>query len=648
VSSLAFKSRGNITGTLRTLRPAAALIDGLTTLWAETNGDPAICIAILDAPVDRANPCLESAKIEERWLGHQPHCAAHGTEVASVVFAPHDTPILGIAPGCRGVSIPIYECDPERSPSTNQRRLARAIHEALAAGARVINVSAGQLVPHGSAEEELSQAVRACTAAGVLIVAAAGNDGCDCLHVPAALPCVLAVGAMRRDGSPLAGSNWGSIYGQQGILAPGEDIPVAGQQGRPELRTGTSFATAIVSGVVALLLSRERKHGRPIRPLLVRKALLAAARALRQTGNESRRFLAGCLNITEAMHLLNTWSTTMTHEDLDLAAQCNLQSDSGSDARPMSVSPSGESVAAPIQPSQHQTSPAPEARQQEYVDAVQPSGCAACRGERQLVYALGQLGHDPGSQSALEAFTQRGLSPFDPKQMYEFLDGMRAKKQPWHSPALLWTLEIGEMPVYVIKPDGPYDREAYELLEDYLKEQNNGDAEVVGVPGVVSGQTQLYNGQQVPVINPDMRGLCNWSSAKLINAAQKAASGVARLAAKDKDRLEQLAEEFLDRIYFEFRNVGRAPQERALNYAGTNLVQFLENPGRLLEYPALDSISVDRSMVSRPGSDCWDVTIAFFNPDAPPQSPRSMRRYTVDVGDVLPVMVGEVRSWKAR
>lgn len=623
-------------------------IPGLTKLGAETKGDPRICIAILDAPVDRANPCLQSAKIEERWLGHQPHCSSHGTEVTSVIFASRDGPILGIAPGCRGISIPIYDCDPERSPSTNQPQLAHAIHEALAAGAHVINVSAGQLVPDAFAEADLAEAVRACAAGGALIVAAVGNDGCDCLHVPAALPCVLAVGAMRWDGTPLPGSNWGSIYGTQGILAPGEDIPVAGPHGGTEIRTGTSYATAIVSGVVALLLSRERKLGRPDRPLLIRKALLAAARAVRQTGSDSRRLLAGRLNITEAMHLLDTWSNTMTHEDLDLAAQCNSPSDDGSNGHPVAVTPSSEPAASPLRPSQLQAPYMSEPRRAESADTVHPSACAACRGERQLVYALGQLGLDPGSESALEAFMQRGVSPFDPKQMHAFLDGMRKKREPWHSPALLWTLEVGEMPQYVIKPDGPYDREAYELLEEYLKEQNDGDTEVVGVPGVITGQTRLYNGQQVPVINPDMRGFCNWSTADLIGAAQKAVPSAAALPAKEKARLKQLAEEFLDRIYFEFRNSGRAPHERALNYAGTNLFQFMQDPGRLLEYPALDSISVERSIVNRPGSDCWDVTIAFFNPDAPPQSPRSMRRYTVDVGDVLPVMVGEVRSWKAR
>ena len=80
------------------------------------------------------------------------------------------------------------------------------------------------------------------------------------------------------------------------------------------------------------------------------------------------------------------------------------------------------------------------------------------------------------------------------------------------------------MPLYVIRPEGPYDRETYERLEEYLLEQTKGVAEMVGVPGVITGQATLYSGKQVPVVNPDMRGFCNWSNAKLLAAAQAAAA----------------------------------------------------------------------------------------------------------------------------
>ncbi len=128
---------------------------------------------------------------------------------------------------------------------------------------------------------------------------------------------------MRWDGSPVPGSNWGSIYRTQGILAPGEDIDVCGANGQPVSRTGSSYATAIVAGVAALLLSRELKLGRSLRPLLVRKALLEAVdRSVRASADEMRRFLAGRLDITATTIFLDTWSNTMSDSmNLDLPGE---------------------------------------------------------------------------------------------------------------------------------------------------------------------------------------------------------------------------------------------------------------------------------------------------------------------------------------
>src|SRR5262249_55937364 len=135
--------RGEQVGTFRGPGAFVGKIAGLETLCAETAGDPEIRIAILDAPVDRSNPCFESAEMEQHWLGDPGHCSSHGTEIASV--------ILGLAPRCHVVSIPIFECEPDRGPSTHQARLAHAIHEALSAGAHVINISAGESTPSGTA-----------------------------------------------------------------------------------------------------------------------------------------------------------------------------------------------------------------------------------------------------------------------------------------------------------------------------------------------------------------------------------------------------------------------------------------------------------------------------------------------------------------
>ena len=141
----------------------------------------------------------------------------------------------------------------------------------------MINISSGQQTPTGQADRILADAVRRCADAGKLIVAAAGNDGCRCVQVPGSLETVLAVGACDLSGEPLPFSNFGAPYLNNGILAPGQNVKGASPTADVAMRSGTSFATPIVTGVVALLLSYLRQSGRDADPLAVRAALLAGA-----------------------------------------------------------------------------------------------------------------------------------------------------------------------------------------------------------------------------------------------------------------------------------------------------------------------------------------------------------------------------------
>jgi hypothetical protein len=89
--------------------------------------------------------------------------------------------------------------------------------------------------------------------------------------------------------------------------------------------------------------------------------------------------------------------------------------------------------------------------------------------------------------------------------------------------------------------------------------------------------------------------------------------------------------------------------ERAINFAATNAIKVADvYQSAAAEAMELDSVSVERSPISRPDSDCWDVKMMFFYPDRPAQSVRRSYRFTVDVSDVVPVLVGPVRSWSVR
>ena len=130
--------------------------------------------------------------------------------------------------------------------------------------ARVINLSLAEAVP-GPTDEVLEEALRAVTAAGVVVVAAAGNHG-SAVRAPATSPNTLAVGSVTVDGTLAEESNFGR---EIDVVAPGGaesvSIPVlavgpgtgpARWNVRPD--HGTSIAAAHVSGVLALLAGVDR------------------------------------------------------------------------------------------------------------------------------------------------------------------------------------------------------------------------------------------------------------------------------------------------------------------------------------------------------------------------------------------------------
>lgn len=618
------------------------LLPVIRELWAETLGNPAVCVAVLDGPVDLSHPSLKGANLTScetlvpgtTDLG--PACR-HGTHVASVIFGRHDGPVLGVAPRCRGVLLPIFQSLGEQSfQPCSQLDLARAITQAVQQGAHVVNISGGQFSPSGTAHPLLADVVRACARRGVLIVAAAGNDGCACLHVPAALDSVLAVGAMDARGEPLGSSNWGGPYGIQGILAPGVDILGAQPGGGTAQATGTSYATALVSGVAALLVSLQRKRGRPPSPLLVREALLRSAIGCdQQPTTDCRRLLAGRVNVNGAVTILTGSMLTMS-----------------------------DSTAAPVDPAPHQdppaaATPAPLAPSPDAVrtPAVQPSTCGCQTGAPQLVYALGQLGYDLVSEARLDglaqamagvagASTPERVLAFDPRRMLAHLD-----EHPWDAAAVEWTLSLDGTPIYAVRPQGPFAADVYKQLRRFLREQLDEGVERVSIPGVVAGKTTLLLGQVVPVVGPELRGMFSWTAAALTDAV----AGPAPAAEAPQPEREAHAQRqagvrnFLDRVYHGLRNLGLAPQDRAINFAATNAFAFEKvYEAALKDKMELESVNVVRSPICRPGSDCWDVEVYFFYPERQVQTVRRVYRFTVDVSDTVPVTVGPTRSWFTR
>jgi hypothetical protein len=641
---------------------SVARIPGVSELWRVTKGDPRVTIAVVDGPVDRAHPALVDARLEivaglaQVMPVMQGWATRHGTQVASLIFGGHDAKscVAGVAPGCRGLLAPVFR-DQARGQGLagqgcSQLDLARALLQAAKHGADIINVSGGEFAPEGRANAILTDAVSQCVRRGILIVAAAGNDGCSCLHVPAALPGVLAVGAMTLDGEPLVSSNWGEAYRSTGLLAPGTNLRAAAPGGGVTTVSGTSFAAAIVSGVAGLLLSLARVRGSRWNGQQVRHFLLDWAHKCLDDSIPCRQRLAGRLDLTKAALIQLMQVQPMSdHSDGSLV---DVRADDAG-AAPASTPAQVPDLAAGVV-------------------ASAGAGCESCRaktavdpfGPGNMVFALGHLDIDLVSETRQFSLQQHlwefrhekhgvphdptrlpnqaEANPFDHHQLLEYVED---EKNGWDATAVHWVLKHHQMPIYAIAPGGPFAHRIYSRLIETMREQLadriEERVEWVSIPGRLGGVARLYHGQSVPVIVPEPRGMYSWNLVKLVN----------KIARDGDARGAQMVSECLDRVYHDMRNLGLTARDRAINYAVTNAAQVgnvFEKVFTTGEAVALDTIDAEPSSHCPPGADCWDVTLHFFYPERPTQSTRRAYRFSVDVGDIVPVMVGPLRAWYAR
>ncbi|MGK5679233.1 S8 family serine peptidase [Actinoplanes sp. URMC 104] len=170
----------------------------------------------------------------------------HGTEMAALIAA-HGRGtrgVLGIAPSSK--ILPLKISNSKAAPASE---MAEAIQYATERNAAVINVSAA-IGPSFEVQDAVSSALDS----DAVVVASVGNTASSAVvGYPAAIDGVLAVGAVGRDGNYTRSSLRTS---KVAICAPGVDITTAEPRQKYVDIGGTSPATAIVSGAVALVRAK--------------------------------------------------------------------------------------------------------------------------------------------------------------------------------------------------------------------------------------------------------------------------------------------------------------------------------------------------------------------------------------------------------
>jgi cyanobactin maturation PatA/PatG family protease len=269
---------------------------------------------------------------------------------------------------------------------------------------------------------------------------------------------------------------------------------------------------------------------------------------------------------------------------------------------------------------------------------------------------LGTLGYDFGTEARRDSFKQLmpaveidntaiPANPYDARQMVDYLE-----QNPSEARSLIWTLNLELTPIYAIEPQGPFAREVYGVLQELLAGQIQAETsedyvERVSIPGILTGKTvKLFSGQVIPVIAPqNTRGLYGWKVNTLVAAALRTVGE--EEGATSEERMRRTLESFLNRIYYDLRNLGTTSQDRALNFAATNAFQAATTFSQAVALGMeLDSITVEKSPFCRLDSDCWDVKLKFFDPENSRRA-KKVFRFTIDVSDVIPVTLGDVKTW---
>jgi subtilisin family serine protease len=227
--------------------PAYAAL-GMPGAWEIETGSPAVVIAVVDSGVDPTHPDLAGAVlpgydfVENRPTGDRPE-DGHGTAVAGAATARADNGIGGVGTCFRCRVLPLRVLGPGGIAAMGD--VARAIDYAVDHGAAVVNVS----LYGDNRSDALRAAVLRARAAGVPVIAAAGNEASDVPQYPAAFPSVISVGAATYAGVRSSFSSFGTWVG---YAAP-ECAPVTVLGGGTGVGCMTSTSAPLVAGVVALM-----------------------------------------------------------------------------------------------------------------------------------------------------------------------------------------------------------------------------------------------------------------------------------------------------------------------------------------------------------------------------------------------------------
>lgn len=241
--------------------------------------------------IDNKNLIVKDFVYKESGIGADR--TGHGTHVAGVVIAKGGRQaIVGIAPKITAYVAKVIE---ERKEGS-QSRLREAIDWGIEEEVQLINLSFGTDYP---LENDTYEKIKEAYNKGIILVGAAGNDNYN-VNYPAKYPEVIAVSSIQKNSIKSDFSNFGK---EIEVMAPGEDILGLFPYNKYARMTGTSMATPIVTGCLALYMEKYyRDNKKWPTPAIVREALANSVKDIGKIGRDPY-YGYGKINVTTLLGL---------------------------------------------------------------------------------------------------------------------------------------------------------------------------------------------------------------------------------------------------------------------------------------------------------------------------------------------------------
>jgi Subtilase family len=208
-------------------------------------------IGIIDTSIDTKHPAFAHKQLELKHFGHdgKPGPNWHGTGITALLAGDAASGTPGLIPDANFYVADIFHGDENSEPASDTISMLRAFDWLEAKGVKIINMSLA-----GPPDELIRRAVDKLSAKGILMVAAAGNEGPSAgPSYPAAYDQVIAVTAVNKDMQNYRYANRGSYID---ISAPGVAIWTALPGAQGGYHSGTSFATPYVTAALAAIYPR--------------------------------------------------------------------------------------------------------------------------------------------------------------------------------------------------------------------------------------------------------------------------------------------------------------------------------------------------------------------------------------------------------